>query len=116
MLVIGMCACGSNGTPANGEASTQGASNMENTQSTTDENAPAWQRYAEGGNNAVGTTELSGMGLKMIIKSPEQIGGALDQFGTAGWKMTKAAEILQDKYITKVYSASSLGGLIEESN
>ena len=68
------------------------------------------------GNNAVGTTELSGMGLKMIIKSPEQIGGALDQFGTAGWKMTKAAEILQDKYITKVYSASSLGGLIEESN
>ena len=47
MLVIGMCACGSNGTPANGEASTQGASNMENTQSTTDENAPAWQRYAE---------------------------------------------------------------------
>lgn len=68
------------------------------------------------GDDAVGTTELSGMGLRMIIKSAAEIGGPLEQYGTAGWKMTKAAEILQDKYITKVYSAASNGVLVTESN
>lgn len=68
------------------------------------------------GDDAVGTTELSGMGLRMIIKSAAEIGGPLEQYGTAGWKMTKAAEILCDKYITKIYSSASLANLITESN
>lgn len=68
------------------------------------------------GDDAVGTTELAGMGLRMIIKSAAEIGGPLEQYGTAGWKMTKAAKILQDKYLTKVYSAASDGALVEASN
>lgn len=68
------------------------------------------------GDDAVGTTELAGMGLRMIIKSAADIGGPLEQYGTAGWKMTKAAEILQDKYITKVYSSASEAALITASN
>lgn len=68
------------------------------------------------GDDAVGTTELSGMGLSMIIKSAAEIGGPLEQYGTAGWKMTKAAEILCDDYITKIYSSASEANLITASN
>lgn len=68
------------------------------------------------GDDAVGTTELSGMGLRMIIKSASEIGGPLEQYGTAGWKMTKAAAILNEAYLVKVYSTASEAVLIKESN
>ena len=68
------------------------------------------------GDDAVGTTELSGMGLRMIIKSAADIGGPLEQYGTAGWKMTKAATILNEAYLVKVYSSASQANLITASN
>lgn len=68
------------------------------------------------GNDGVGTTELSGNGLRMIIKKPEEIGGPLEQFGTVGWKSLKAAEILVDGYVCKILSSSSLAALITASN
>lgn len=47
MLVLGMCACGgSEGISTNEESFTQATTNIGNTQVVTDENAPAWQRYA----------------------------------------------------------------------
>lgn len=68
------------------------------------------------GDDGVGTTELSGMGLRMIIKSAAEIGGPLEQYGTAGWKMSKAAKLLNPDYVCKVYSAASQGSLITASN
>ena len=68
------------------------------------------------GDDAVGTTEIAGNGLRMIIKSDKEIGGPLEQYGTAGWKMLKAAEILVDGYICKIYSSSSMAALITKSN
>lgn len=68
------------------------------------------------GNDAIGTTELSGNGLRMIIKSEKDIGGPLEQYGTAGWKALKAAEILVDAYVCKILSSSSLAALITASN
>lgn len=43
------------------------------------------------GDDAVGTTELSGMGLRMIIKSAAEIGGPLEQYGTAGYTLANVA-------------------------
>ena len=43
MLAIGMCACGG---AANGDGAAEGATNAGSVQTVTDENAPAWQRYA----------------------------------------------------------------------
>ncbi len=68
------------------------------------------------GDGAVGTTELSGNGLKMIIKSNKEVGGPLEQYGTAGFKMLKAAEILVDAYACKILSSCSLAALVTESN
>ncbi len=61
------------------------------------------------GKNAYGVTELSGGGLKTIIK---QLGSAgtsdpLDQRSTVGWKAIQTAEILVDQYMVRIESCSS---------
>lgn len=61
------------------------------------------------GADAYGVTEITGGGLKHIIK---QLGSAgtgdpLDQRATVGWKATKTAEILVNEYMVRIESASS---------
>ena len=61
------------------------------------------------GDNAYGTTEISGGGLQHIVK---QLGSAgtgdpLDQRATAGWKATKVAERLVENYMVRIESAST---------
>ena len=61
------------------------------------------------GDNAYGTTEITGGGLQHIVK---QLGSAgtgdpLDQRATAGWKATKVAERLVENYMVRIESAST---------
>lgn len=61
------------------------------------------------GDNAYGTTEISGGGLQHIVK---QLGSAgtgdpLNQRATAGWKATKVAERLVENYMVRIESAST---------
>ena len=61
------------------------------------------------GANAYGVTELSGGGLKHIVKQLGSGGTSdpLDQRGTAGWKATKVAVRLVETYMTRIESAST---------
>lgn len=61
------------------------------------------------GDNAYGTTELSGGGLTQIIKQLGSAGTAdpLNQRATAGWKATKAAVRLVEPYMIRIETASS---------
>ncbi len=61
------------------------------------------------GDNAYGTTDISGGGLEHIVK---QLGSAgtsdpLNQRATAGWKATKVAERLVENYMVRIESAST---------
>ncbi len=61
------------------------------------------------GDNAYGTTEVSGGGLEHIVK---QLGSAgtgdpLNQRATAGWKATKVAERLVENYMVRIESTST---------
>ena len=61
------------------------------------------------GDNAYGTTEISGGGLEHIVK---QLGSAgtgdpLNQRATAGWKATNVAERLVENYMVRIESAST---------
>lgn len=58
------------------------------------------------GENAYGTTEVTGGGLKTIIKQLGSAGTAdpLDQRSTVGWKAMQTAEILQEAYMVRVES------------
>lgn len=60
------------------------------------------------GENAYGTTKITGGGLKNIIK---QLGSAgtsdpLDQRATTGWKATKVTERLVEEYMIRIESCS----------
>lgn len=60
------------------------------------------------GKNAYGVTEVTGGGLRTIVK---QLGSGgtedpLDQRASAGWKGMKTAEILVDNYMVRVESMS----------
>jgi N4-gp56 family major capsid protein len=61
------------------------------------------------GANAYGVTEITGGGLKHIVKQLGSGGTAdpLDQRATAGWKGTKTAERLVENYMIRIESASS---------
>lgn len=61
------------------------------------------------GENAYGTTELSGGGLEHIVKQLGSAGTAdpLNQRATAGWKATKAAVILVDNYMVRIETTAS---------
>ena len=61
------------------------------------------------GDNAYGSTELSGGGLEHIVK---QLGSAgtgdpLNQRATAGWKASKVSERLVENYMVRIESAST---------
>lgn len=61
------------------------------------------------GDNAYGTTEISGGGLQHIVKQLGSAGTAdpLNQRATAGWKATKAAVRLVEPYMVRIETASS---------
>lgn len=61
------------------------------------------------GENAYGITEVTGGGLKTIIKQLGSAGTAdpLDQRSTVGWKAMQTAEILQENYMIRVESGGA---------
>ena len=61
------------------------------------------------GEGAYGVTEITGGGLKTIIKQKGSAGTSdpLDQRSSIGWKAIKTAEILVDKYLVRVESKSA---------
>ena len=61
------------------------------------------------GENAYGTTEISGGGLEHIVKQLGSAGTAdpLNQRATAGWKATKAAVRLVEPYMVRIETAST---------
>lgn len=61
------------------------------------------------GDNAYGTTEITGGGLETIVKQLGSAGTAdpLNQRATVGWKSTKVAEILVQEYMCRIESAST---------
>ena len=61
------------------------------------------------GDNAYGTTEITGGGLEHIVKQLGSAGtaDALNQRATAGWKATKVAERLVENYMVRIESAST---------
>ena len=64
------------------------------------------------GENAYGITEVTGGGLKTIIKQLGSAGTAdpLDQRSTVGWKAMQTAEILQQNYMIRIESGGSFSG------
>ncbi len=63
------------------------------------------------GDNAYGTTEISGGGLEHIIKQLGSAGTAdpLNQRSSCGWKATKAAVRLVEPYMVRIETASTFG-------
>ena len=63
------------------------------------------------GDNAYGTTEISGGGLQHIVKQLGSAGTAdpLNQRATAGWSATKAAVRLVEPYMVRIETASTFG-------
>lgn len=61
------------------------------------------------GKDAFGILDPEGEGMEMIIKTKEQIGGPLNQFGTIGYKFCHGAKILYQERILRVESGSSMG-------
>ena len=61
------------------------------------------------GDNAYGTTELSGGGLQHIVKQLGSAGTAdpLNQRATVGWKATKAAARLVEAFMVRIETAST---------
>ena len=64
------------------------------------------------GENAYGITEVTGGGLKTIIKQLGSAGTAdpLDQRSTVGWKAMQTAEILQQNYMIRLESGGAFSG------
>ena len=64
------------------------------------------------GENAYGITEVTGGGLKTIIKQLGSDGTAdpLDQRSTVGWKAMQTAEILQQNYMIRIESGGAFSG------
>ena len=62
------------------------------------------------GADAYGVTEISGGGLKMIVKQLGSGGSTdpLDQRGTQGWKATHTAEILNQLNMVRIESAATM--------
>ena len=67
------------------------------------------------GKDAFGILDPEGEGMEMIIKTKEQIGGPLNQFGTVGYKFCHGAKILYQERMLRVESGSSFGD-VDEAN
>lgn len=65
--------------------------------------------------DAFGVIDPEGGGMRTIIKSKEEIGGPLEQFGTVGTKFEMACKILYQERMCTVWSGSSYSD-VEETN
>ena len=70
------------------------------------------------GKGAYGTTEITGGGLKTIVKQLGSAGSAdpLDQRSSTGWKATKVTEILHPDYLIRVECCSARKSKTAEAN
>lgn len=67
------------------------------------------------GAKAFGILDPEGEGMEMIIKTKEQIGGPLNQFGTIGYKFCHGAKILYQERLLRVESGSYYAD-VDEAN
>ena len=67
------------------------------------------------GSKAFGILDPEGEGMEMIIKTKEQIGGPLNQFGTIGYKFCHGAKILYQERMLRVESGSYFAD-VDEAN
>jgi N4-gp56 family major capsid protein len=67
------------------------------------------------GAKAFGILDPQGEGMEMIIKTKEQIGGPLNQFGTIGYKFCHGAKILYQERLLRVESGSFFGDVDDEN-
>lgn len=58
------------------------------------------------GKDAYGIIDPEGAGLEMIIKTSEQAGGPLNQFSTAGYKLSEGTKILYQERLLRVECCS----------
>lgn len=70
------------------------------------------------GENAYGVTDVTGGGLQHIVKQLGSAGTAdpLNQRATVGWKAIKTAEMLVPQYMVSVFSGSTFGASVTDSN
>ncbi len=78
-------------------------------------NSKIWKEGADGcavyatlflGKSAFGILKPDGESMQMIIKTKEQIGGPLEQWGTIGYKFNHGAKILYQERMLRVESGS----------
>jgi N4-gp56 family major capsid protein len=68
------------------------------------------------GKDAFGVIDAEGGNKQMIVKTKEEVGGPLEQFGTVGVKFEFAAKILYPERILVVESGSSKFGAVDVAN
>lgn len=87
-------------------------------------NAKIWQEGASNaavygclflGKDAYAVIDPEGGGMEMIHKTPEEIGGPLNQFGTVGVHFETATRILYEERMVRVECGSSFSG-VDEAN
>lgn len=59
------------------------------------------------GKNAFGVVDPEGMGMELIVKGRDQVGGPLNQFSTVGYKFEAATKILYQERMVRVESGST---------
>ena len=67
------------------------------------------------GKDAFATIDPEGMGMEMIIKDKDKVGGPLNQFSTVGYKFENAAKILYQERMVRVESCSAYSTVDEEN-
>lgn len=65
------------------------------------------------GKDAFGVVEPEGMGMELIVKTADRIGGPLNQFATVGYKFESGARILYQDRLLRVESCSAYSGTDE---
>lgn len=67
------------------------------------------------GKDAFGVVDPEGMGMEMIIKSRDEVGGPLNQFSTVGYKFETGTKILYEERMLRIESGSTFSADDEEN-
>ncbi|MBQ1790670.1 MAG: N4-gp56 family major capsid protein [Oscillospiraceae bacterium] len=67
------------------------------------------------GKDAFAVVDPEGMGMEMIIKGRDQVGGPLNQFSTVGYKFENASKILYEERMVRVESCSAYSTVDEDN-
>lgn len=68
------------------------------------------------GKNAFGVVDPKGAGMQMIHKTAKEVGGPLEQFGTAGIKFSMAARVLYPERMVTIECGSKGYGAVDMDN